>query len=539
MALSCGWLLFISSANLQTYLVWQDYLIAGRYTLALLALVMCIPLWHKVRDNVLTCYLCLCMLFQSSCAFLEPSTSFEYYEYISYFFLLACLAFQGRRRNWLATVAVIALFAHAVPLFAKDSSYFTSLSVIVFTFSTSIVIFFLAIIILQLNSKRYWALQNNIRLQAELLSAEQNAKQMIVSELAKARDQISETAGAVAIAKTTQMLAHDVKQPFILLRETIKELLLSTDHRHRQRVLTRSLPEVERSLTTVNAMLDDILLIDSKDNLCRQDTDLRELIEQAVATATHADRRVTFSYNFTHNQLVVIDYHKMLRVLVNIINNARQATASNISFHSRDDQSQLELIIANDGQRLATEHLDKIFTPFFTSGKKTGTGLGLAIVVKVVEAHGGRVWCANDAELGTAFYLRLPAKPAPMKITNRIIFVDDNLIYRLRWQETFGDQLLTYSGPEELLVQLTDNSRLLADSGCVITDYYFNNNSQETGLTLARRLRKHGYQRPIYLASNSTFDLNKITPVISGVIDKDPDKAKRLLKGDDKIPKWA
>ena len=430
---------------------------------------------------------------------------------------------------WLGSVALIALFAHAVPLLTKDSSYFVSLDVVVFTFSTPIVILILATIILQLNSKRYLALHNNISLQAELLSAEQSAKQTITRELAKARLQISETAGAVAIAKTTQMLAHDVKQPFMLLRETIKELLLSTDNRHRQRVITRSLPEVERSLATVDAMLDDILLIDSKDNLYQQDTDLKELIEQAITTVKQSHSRITFSYNFSHNQLLVVDYHKMLRVLVNIINNAQQATASNVSFHSRDYQSQIELIIANDGQRLASEHLDKIFTPFFTAGKKTGTGLGLAIVVKVVEAHGGRVWCANDAELGTAFYLRLPAKPAPMKITNRIIFVDDNLIYRLRWQETFGNQLVTYTCPEELFDQLADDSRLLADSGCVISDYYFAN-SQETGLTLARRLRKHGYQRPVYLSSNSTFDLKKISPVISGVIDKDPDKAKWLLK---------
>ena len=532
MFLSGGWLLFISSANLQTYLSWQNYLIAGRYTLALLALLMCVYLWCKIRRNVLTYYLCICMLFQSSCAFLEPATSFEYYEYISYFFLLACLAFQGRRRVWAGSVALIALLAHTVPLFSKDSSYFVSMSVIVFTFSTPIVIFFLAIIILQLNSKRYLALQNNIRLQAELLSAEQNAKQTIASELAKARLQISETAGAVAIAKTTQMLAHDVKQPFILLREVINGLRLNTDNRYRQRLITRSLPEVERSLTTVNAMLDDILLIDSKDNLYRQEIDAKKLIKQAIATVTQVDSdlQVTFSYNFTHSQLLVVDYHKMLRVLVNLINNALQATAGHISFHSRDHQSQIELIVANDGQRLASEHLDKMFAPFFTVGKKTGTGLGLAIVIKVIEAHGGRVWCVNDAELGTAFYLRLPAKPPPTEVASRIVFLDDSLIYRLRWQETFGERLTVYSCPEELFDQLTDDSRLLADSSCVVTDYYFTNNSQQTGLTLAKHLRRHGYQGAIYLASNSTFDRKKIGTVITGVIDKDPDKAKQLLR---------
>ena len=531
--LSCGWLLFISSANLQTYLSWQGYLVVGRYALALLALLMCVPLWPKVRHNVLTCYLCCCMIFQSSCAFLEPATSFEYYEYISYFFLLACLAFQGRRRVWLGSVAVVALLTHAVPLFSKDSSYFVSMSVVVFTFSTPIVIFLLAIIILQLNSKRYLALQNNIRLQAELLYAEQSAKQTIASELAKARLQISETAGAVAIAKTTQMLAHDVKQPFMLLREVINGLLMNNDERYRQRLITRSLPEVERSLVTVDAMLDDILLIDSKDNLYLQEIDTQKLIEQAVATINQLDSnlQVTFSYNFTHNQLLVIDYHKMLRVLVNIINNALQATASHISFRSRDDQSQVELVIANDGQRLEPEHLDKMFTPFFTFGKKTGTGLGLAIVLKVVEAHGGRVWCANDAEFGTSFYLRLPAKAKPAKITSRIIFLDDSLIYRLRWQETFGDRLTVYSRPEELFNQLVDNSRLLTDCSCVITDYYFTNNSQETGLTLATHLRRHGYQGSIYLASNSVFDRKKISTVITDVIDKDPTKAEQLLGG--------
>jgi len=52
--------------------------------------------------------------------------------------------------------------------------------------------------------------------------------------------------------------------------------------------------------------------------------------------------------------------------------------------------------------------MQNIFTPFFTT-KAKGMGLGLAVCRSIVQAHGGRLWAANEAQCGARFNILLPA----------------------------------------------------------------------------------------------------------------------------------
>jgi two-component system nitrogen regulation sensor histidine kinase GlnL len=74
----------------------------------------------------------------------------------------------------------------------------------------------------------------------------------------------------------------------------------------------------------------------------------------------------------------------------------------------------VELVVADDGIGIPTEHLAKIFDRFYqvdgsSTRKHAGTGLGLTIVKKIVEAHGGSVTVDSELGRGTVFRVRLPA----------------------------------------------------------------------------------------------------------------------------------
>jgi signal transduction histidine kinase len=90
-------------------------------------------------------------------------------------------------------------------------------------------------------------------------------------------------------------------------------------------------------------------------------------------------------------------------VISNIVGNAYQALKMNGKIWIRtrevfaDEKPFVEITIGNNGPQIATSDLPKLFDSFFTRGKDGGTGLGLAIAQKVVNAHGGKIWCESGA----------------------------------------------------------------------------------------------------------------------------------------------
>lgn len=99
-------------------------------------------------------------------------------------------------------------------------------------------------------------------------------------------------------------------------------------------------------------------------------------------------------------------------VLFNLIMNALyflRLYPSGGIFITTGRRERMNIVIVRDtGPGIAREHLDMIFDPFFTSGKKGGTGLGLPYCKRVMRLFGGDIGC--DSVLGeyTEFTLSFP-----------------------------------------------------------------------------------------------------------------------------------
>jgi signal transduction histidine kinase len=53
--------------------------------------------------------------------------------------------------------------------------------------------------------------------------------------------------------------------------------------------------------------------------------------------------------------------------------------------------------------------VEKVFETFYTT-KEDGMGMGLAICRSIIEAHGGRLWCAPGPSTGTIFSFTIPLR---------------------------------------------------------------------------------------------------------------------------------
>jgi signal transduction histidine kinase len=107
---------------------------------------------------------------------------------------------------------------------------------------------------------------------------------------------------------------------------------------------------------------------------------------------------------------VQADRELLLKSLAHLFRNSRDAMSEGGRFSVAAMLSGHDAVLSvtDSGPGIAPDLLERVFEPFFTSGKRGGMGLGLAIVRRIVERLGGTAR-ALPSEAGASFEIRLPA----------------------------------------------------------------------------------------------------------------------------------
>ena len=77
------------------------------------------------------------------------------------------------------------------------------------------------------------------------------------------------------------------------------------------------------------------------------------------------------------------------------------------NYNDREDKF-IEISIKDNGDGIALEHRDKIFTPYFST-KEKGSGLGLATAYSIINNHQGHLIFECEIGNGSTFFIHLPA----------------------------------------------------------------------------------------------------------------------------------
>ena len=109
------------------------------------------------------------------------------------------------------------------------------------------------------------------------------------------------------------------------------------------------------------------------------------------------------------------DFHKMLQVFQNLLDNALKFTPPggkiHLSVSAKSDF--IEMRVIDNGIGIPRDRLDQIFERFYqvdssSTRRYGGSGLGLSIVREIVVAHHGKVFVESDENKGTSFLILMP-----------------------------------------------------------------------------------------------------------------------------------
>lgn len=109
------------------------------------------------------------------------------------------------------------------------------------------------------------------------------------------------------------------------------------------------------------------------------------------------------------DQAVAMAADNAVIIFSHLADNAQRHHARVLRIAAERAGAMIAVTVANDGEPIADNNRDRIFTPFFTTRRESGgTGMGLEIVRSMLRAHGGAIALADAAD-GVAFVLTFKA----------------------------------------------------------------------------------------------------------------------------------
>lgn len=249
---------------------------------------------------------------------------------------------------------------------------------------------------------------------AEGKAAGSSAIMRDITDKKKLEERLLHTERLATIGRMSAKVAHEIRNPLSsislnteLLEEEIAgyegvdsseaKLLLGSISRELDRLTEitddylrfAKLPAPRLKALTVNKIVSDLLNMLEK-----------EMQEHGVTTERD------LSMNLPK---VKIDQRQFRRALLNILKNSLEAMpdGGEISVATRFDSDRVRISISDTGMGIEEDHMNRIFTPFFST-KEMGTGLGLPLAQQIVAEHGGEITCSSGVGKGSTFVISLP-----------------------------------------------------------------------------------------------------------------------------------
>jgi signal transduction histidine kinase len=240
-----------------------------------------------------------------------------------------------------------------------------------------------------------------------------------VNELKLAQDELLRKGRIEQLGQLTATIAHEIRNPLGAIRTSIFMLERKTSKAGLDtgELIERINNSVNRCDSIISQLHDFARMKEPNIRLAKLDDWLSKAVRDEVSRLP-SDIFVECSLGLDETQ-VSFDPVQLQKAVGNLLSNACEAlvqTEANttqvgkqksIWVSSLRHLDHVCIIIADNGPGIASEYLNKIREPMYTT-KSFGSGLGIPVVEKIVRQQGGQLDITSDLGVGTKVTIRLP-----------------------------------------------------------------------------------------------------------------------------------
>jgi len=261
---------------------------------------------------------------------------------------------------------------------------------------------------------------NNIeqqrRLHKELLDLYQKVVETH-NRLKQSQQQLIQAEKLTSLGQLAASIAHEINNPLgsilvytqFLLRQLNEEQFTRSS-------LIDQLKKIESETSYSSRLVKNLLDFARQSPPSLSPVNINHVVEGACSLVSHSAElnNVTVIKRLDKSlPQTKADYNQLKQVFTNLILNAVQAMPSGgqLEITTYKLKKSIILKVKDSGLGIKKEHIDKLFTPFFTTKEKVmGVGLGLSVAYGIVQRHGGLIKVKTKEGKGTTFTVCLPVK---------------------------------------------------------------------------------------------------------------------------------
>ena len=258
------------------------------------------------------------------------------------------------------------------------------------------------------NSAGFLALANII---TEVLAR----KNGVAGATTSASDSGSHQPGDEDMREIALAFSHDFREPVQQIVRLARRGQRAETIDGSAQVLRQVLECAERAGTMLDGMIEYLSVTERETKPAP--VDLSACLDLALDNLLTAIRESGAEIRAAQLPTLMGDEQQMVHLFQNLVSNAikfrsREHPVVTISCETRDDQ--FLLAFQDNGIGIPQEFTERIFElgrRLHTREEYPGSGIGLALCRRIVERHGGRIWCVSREGEGSTFYVLLP-RPA-------------------------------------------------------------------------------------------------------------------------------